>query len=471
MNPQRHERIKELFLNACDLTEDRRNDFLTRECGKDSALRDEVESWLRHHDTRSILDNTRGDPPEAKADGGGPARFQRSLRAAAHAIAAITGDLETRGKLALGAAAIVVLLALGAGIAVAIGWREAYAPVGYLHTAFGAVFGLLLATSAALAASVRRITALKRQIDDSRVLGPYTLARQIGEGGMGCVYLARHALLKRPAAVKLLKREVAGEQALARFQREVQIASQLTHPNTIAIYDYGRTPEGVFYYAMEYLPGIHLGQLVSIAGALPASRAVYLLRQVCSSLREAHERGLVHRDIKPQNIMLCRRGGEADFVKILDFGLVKPIEPSDTEITRPGMIAGTPLYLAPERLRDPSLVDPRSDLYAIGAVGFYLLTGREVFPASSNVEALHAAVHSAPSPPSQYATGEIPPDLDRLVLDCLAKEPACRPPDVAAVIERLDGIDFHRVWRQADARRWWQENESRLRELIGEGFT
>jgi serine/threonine-protein kinase len=296
-----------------------------------------------------------------------------------------------------------------------------------------------------------------------RQLGQYTLEEKIGEGGMGTVYKARHAMLRRPTAVKLLNRESATPETIARFEREVQFTSQLTHPNTVEIYDYGRTPGGVFYYAMEYLPGLTLARLVELDGGVPPARAIYILRQICASLEEAHERGLIHRDIKPLNVILCERGRQADFVKVLDFGLVKDVvTPEQMQITLPEVVAGTPLYVAPERLRDPDRIDARSDIYSIGVIGFNLLTGRDTFSGRTVMEMCQHVMHSTPPRPSQHAAFDVPEALDRLIGDCLARDPADRPQSVTQMIEILDSIPEANAWGQMEARRWWQENADRV---------
>ena len=199
---------------------------------------------------------------------------------------------------------------------------------------------------------------------------------------MGKVYRARHALLRRPTAVKLLEAASASGEAVTRFEREVQAASSLTHPNTIAIFDYGRTPEGVFYYAMEFLDGITLGELVGEDGAQPESRVVFIMRQMVESLAEAHAAGMIHRDLKPSNVMLCERGGLRDFAKVLDFGLVRAEDSDDLTVTSVESLTGTPLYLSPEALESPETVSPRSDVYQLGAIAYYLLTATTCSAAS-----------------------------------------------------------------------------------------
>src|SRR6185369_11608020 len=215
-------------------------------------------------------------------------------------------------------------------------------------------------------------------------IGQYKLEQRLGSGGMGVVYRGQHAMLRRPTAIKMLDVDKVNEGSIQRFEREVQITSQLNNPHTVAIYDFGHTPEGVFYYAMEYLDGIDLQTLVERYGPQPVPRVIHMLLQVCSSLYEAHSLGLVHRDIKPANVMLNRRGGEPDVVKVLDFGLVKALDEAK-QSRQTGGLSGTPLYMSPEAIQTPDLVDARSDLYAVGAIGYFLITGQPVFNATSLV--------------------------------------------------------------------------------------
>ena len=253
----------------------------------------------------------------------------------------------------------------------------------------------------------RVIFGLRTEAALARRLGQYTLEEKIGAGGMGVVYRASHAMLRRPTAIKLLPPDRAGEANLVRFEREVQMTAQLSHPNTVAIYDYGRTPDGVFYYAMEYLDGINLEELVRDHGRQPPGRVVAILDQVCGALSEAHARGLVHRDIKPANIILTERGGEPDVAKVVDFGLVKPLasENATAAMSMPGVLTGTPHYMSPESMTMPEEADPRSDLYALGAVGYFLLTGQPVFEGGTVVDVLSHHLHTEPVPPSQRVDG------------------------------------------------------------------
>jgi serine/threonine-protein kinase len=304
------------------------------------------------------------------------------------------------------------------------------------------------------------IFGLRSEVSKIKRLGQYTLEKRLGAGGMGVVYRARHALLRRPTAVKLLPPETAGEDNIRRFEREVQLTAELTHPSTIAIFDYGRTPDGVFYYAMEYLDGVDLQRLVAIDGPQPAGRVVHILQQVCGALSEAHRVGLIHRDIKPANIILCERGGLPDIAKVVDFGLVKRFEGGETDLTMMQTnlhaVLGTPLYLAPEAFAGDWAVDARCDLYAVGAVGYFLLTGAPVFNGKTVVEICAHHLHTPPEPPSRRAPNPVPADLERLLLQCLAKTPADRPPDAVSLQQQLGACAAAAPWPAAQADRWWK---------------
>jgi ligand-binding sensor domain-containing protein/serine/threonine protein kinase len=293
-------------------------------------------------------------------------------------------------------------------------------------------------------------------------LGQYELLERIGGGGMGEVYRARHALMRRPTVVKLLPVERAGAAAVARFEREVQLTARLTHPNTITVFDYGHTPEGVFYYAMEYLEGADLDRLLQVSGPMPPARVLHVMRGVASALSEAHSIGLIHRDIKPANVFLCRRGNDPDFVKVLDFGLVKDMaEPlnvpgAGSDVTLPGVVMGTPAFMAPEALRSSTLADARSDLYALGAIAYTCLTGAHVFESESLYSLVVAHVTEAPVPPSVRLGAPVPPSLERLVLDCLAHDPAHRPASAEELLARLADCTDVPAWTDDDARHWWK---------------
>jgi serine/threonine-protein kinase len=299
----------------------------------------------------------------------------------------------------------------------------------------------------------RQVARLRQEVIEAKRLGQYTLGGKIGEGGMGEVYRANHALLRRPAAIKLLREGEVNEAAMRRFEREVQLTSELTHPNTIAIFDYGRTPEGVFYYVMEYLEGLDLGTLVERYGPQPPGRVVHILRQVSGALEEAHGHGLVHRDIKPANIILCERGDLPDVVKVLDFGLVKDLSAQNGTVEN--VVAGTPAYLSPEAIADPDSVGPSSDLYAVGAVGYFLMTGEQVFERQSLTATLAAHLQDWPTPPHERLGAPVPEALEQLIMDCLDKDPTNRPQSARALREALDAVELPHPWTENEARIWW----------------
>ncbi len=315
---------------------------------------------------------------------------------------------------------------------------EQYAPMRYPLIAEWIRFGLLAGCFASLLASACWIAVLRRDVERARQLGQYTLEGKIGEGGMGVVYRARHALLQRPTAIKLLRPEVVNDDTLSRFEREVQLASRLTHPNTIDIFDFGTTPDGSFYCVMEFLDGQTLDEVVRVDGPLEAPRVLNILRQIAASLNEAHSHGLVHRDVKPSNIMLCEQGGIPDFVKVLDFGLARSVEPSKEQyVTGTGVVLGTPVYLAPERITDPQTIDLRSDIYSFGAVGYYLLTGRFVYEGANVQTVLQQILSESPPRPSEVVSSEIPNDLDELIVRCLARDPTDRPDTMQEIVSTV----------------------------------
>jgi len=303
------------------------------------------------------------------------------------------------------------------------------------------------------------IYGLRRRIHDAEQLGQYRLEEKIGQGGMGAVYRASHAFLRRPTAVKLLPPDKAGADNVRRFEREVQLTASLAHPHTITIFDYGHTAEGLFYYAMEYVDGLTLTDLVTRSGPQHQGRVVHLMRQAASALVEAHGIGLVHRDIRPGNIMvhlLHPHGGGGDFVKVLDFGLVKEVsQEGGVELTNEANLAGTPQYMAPESITGPDAVDGRTDIYALGAVAYYLLTGTHVFVGQSIVDVCSHHLHSTPEPLSSRLGSVISPDLEHLVLSCLAKDPSDRPQSAFELERRLSECVGAPPWTPEDASDWW----------------
>jgi len=351
--------------------------------------------------------------------------------------------------------------------------------------------GIWWATQVAVATlTSKTIYGLRQRVREAEELGQYRLEEKIGQGGMGVVYRARHALLRRPTAVKLLAPDQLGDESLERFAREVRLTAGLSHPNIVTVYDYGRTPEGVFYYAMELLEGLDLGELVKIGGPVPAPRVRHLLGQAAEALAAAHAVGLIHRDVKPGNIMLCPAPARHEVVKLLDFGLVQdlretiasgprpaaPLVPDSTSTstsadapdpgrTRTGVrsLVGTPLFMSPEAFARPAEVDARSDIYSLGAVGYFLLTGAPVFSGDNVGEIGEHHLYSEPLPPSHKLGAAVPAGLERLIMRCLAKRPAQRPPSAVDLVRDLSELSAVDAWSAEQARRWWRAHiETRL---------
>nr|WP_246112657.1 serine/threonine protein kinase [Allorhodopirellula solitaria] len=350
------------------------------------------------------------------------------------------------------------------GVATEIDSAHAFRPLVILKRAFWFIYGLLILSAIAIfvfTLVVARLQRLSREaVIEAQQLGQYTLDDKIGEGGMGVVYKGHHSMLRRPTAIKLLHAEKVNESSIARFEQEVQITCQLNHANTIAIYDYGRTPEGVFYYAMEYLDGIDLQDLVSDYGPQSEERVIHILLQVCGSLYEAHSQGLVHRDIKPANVMLNRRGCEPDVVKVLDFGLVRAVDSSsDPQQKKDSSLAGTPLYMSPESIQAPNSVDARSDIYAVGAIGYFLLTGSPVFEADNLAQLCHKHIDELPVAPSQRGGSQVSSQLEDALMCCLEKSRAKRPQTARDLSLLLAACPAAGKWSIAHGDRWWGRHE------------
>jgi len=313
------------------------------------------------------------------------------------------------------------------------------------------------------------------QLKNAREVGSYQLVERIGAGGMGEVWRAQHRLLARPAAIKLIRSSMLGESQRARevlagrFEREARETAALGSIHTVAVYDFGVTEHGDFFYAMELLEGLSLERLVHEFGPVDSGRTVCLLRQVCHSLGEAHARSLVHRDVKPANIMVCRLGPDKDFVKVLDFGLVKHTAAAQTVtmLSMAGTVVGTPTYMAPEIALGHTNVDGRADLYSLGCVAYYMLTGEHVFSGDTPVASALAHVHAAPIPPRLRSAFNVPPALDALIMECLAKDPAARPASAAVVSERLAATVAADAWTLDAAHVWWEQHQPLTRMQAG----
>jgi hypothetical protein len=355
----------------------------------------------------------------------------------------------------------------GFGVVTQIDADEAYRPLRVLRLVFVVMvlFLLLCATgmfvfSYASLEWRQRLNAVELKL---KQLGQYTLEEKVGQGGMGVVYRAKHALLRRDTAVKLLLPGRADATAVARFEREVCLTCQLTHPNTIQVYDYGHTPEGIFYYAMEFLRGVNLHDLVVRYGPQPEGRVIHVLAQVCASLAEAHALGLVHRDIKPGNVFLCRRGGVADWVKVLDFGLVRDFRSAEPEVMDEDghrVIEGTPWFMPPEAVQASATTDPRGDIYSLGALGYYLLTSSYIFDATSMEEIQEKQLKDAPIPPTHRTANPISQEMEQLLLRCLEKDMGRRPQSASEMRALLLALPAAAEWTPEASAAWWDAYEA-----------
>ena len=377
--------------------------------------------------------------------------------------------VPTTPRRAVGAA-----LASVSSVPVVVGFATTMDAIPFRLSPFQFLFGLsfpylLVVVTAYVAARV--VHALGTEIGRARELGSYRLVERLGQGGMGEVWRARHRMLARPAAIKLIRPSVAGDardgvsdDARRRFEREAQAIANLRSPHTVQLYDFGIADDGTFYYVMELLDGLDADALVRRTGPVPAARVVHILRQICHSLSEAESHGLVHRDIKPANIFLCRYGEDYDFVKVLDFGIVKATRNSaavaDTALTMASVVHGTPAFIAPEQALGESTIDGRADIYAAGCVAYWLLTGELVFTAETAFGLLMHHAQTPPTPPSSRTELPIPDALDRLVLSCLAKDPGERPQTARELSSRLAAVDCGEVWTENRARDWWEQHQA-----------
>jgi hypothetical protein len=352
----------------------------------------------------------------------------------------------------------------GIGVVSEVDYADAYRTLASVTRAFvplAVLLAIVLAGALAMYARSMRFRARAEQAERRfERYGQYQIEAKLGEGGMGAVYLANHALLRRKAALKLLRADRSSADAIERFEREVQVTSTLTHPNTVAIYDYGRTDDGTFYYVMEHLDGFDLQRLVALTGPLPQARVLALLRQVCGSLAEAHAAGVVHRDIKPANLFVCTRGGFADTVKVLDFGIVHlgTIDQGEEQI-----VLGTPEYMAPELFESATRASAQSDLYSLGICAYYLLTGAPPFSGGATMDIGRAHLTEAPQTLSELLGEPIDPELEAAIAACVRKEPGARPSSANAMIAMLNRSKLAQQWTQTDAATWWSAHWPLLR--------
>lgn len=359
----------------------------------------------------------------------------------------------------------------GFGVGTKIDAREAFQSLVVVRRVFLILFLLLVLAAIIVLVFTYRQVIWKRRLTEAelkaRQLGQYRLIERIGEGGMGIVYKAHHSLLRRETALKLLPPEKADAGSLERFEREVQLTCRLTHPNTIQVYDYGHTPDGIFYYAMEYLDGVNLHELVHRYGAQPEERVAYILKQVCDSLAEAHALGLIHRDVKPANVFLTDRGSGPDSVKVLDFGLVKHLASAPDavplrEVAGDEGIVGTPNFIAPEAIRDPNQSDARSDLYSVGVLGYFLMTGREIFDGETIAELCRKHLEEVPALPSQRLAKPLDAEFESLLMRCLEKNPADRPGTAMELSRQLAACAIIRNWTPPQRAAWWATHRKSL---------
>jgi serine/threonine protein kinase len=359
----------------------------------------------------------------------------------------------------------------GFGVGTKIDAREAFESLRVVRHVFLILFLLLVLSAIVVLVFTYRQVLWKRRLTEAelkaRQLGQYKLIEKIGEGGMGIVYKAHHSLLRRETALKLLPPEKADAASLERFEREVQLTCRLTHPNTIQVYDYGHTPDGIFYYAMELLDGLNLHELVHRYGPQPEARVAHILKHICESLAEAHALGLIHRDIKPANVFITDRGGVPDSVKVLDFGLVKHLASGPDavqllEVAGEDGIVGTPNFIAPEAIRDPNHCDARSDLYSVGVLGYFLLTGQELFSSETIAEICRKHLEETPQPPSQRLGKTIDANFESVLMRCLAKDPADRPQSATALAEQLVASALTPQWTPENRATWWTAHRKSL---------
>ncbi len=389
-----------------------------------------------------------------------------SVRAAISGVSAVetTPYRDYRGVWVVGAYRFLAEFDLG--LACEIDQTSAFQAIETLQMMLKWLVGALSLSALALLAVATISARLRRHVQTAERLvarfGQYRLVRKIGEGGMGAVYLASHEMLRRPAAIKLLRPDRTSPEAIARFEREVRVTATLKHPNTVAVYDYGRTERGDLFYVMEYLEGLDLQNLVARFGPMPSARVLHYLRQLCGSLAEAHAARLVHRDIKPANLLACRVGGVPDTLKVVDFGVAKTLVGEALGLTVDRVLLGTPEYMAPELFESAERASRQSDLYSVGAVAYFLLTGQTVFEAKSLTELSLAQLTRTPELPSTRLQAAVDPVLESAVMACLAKRPQQRPASARSLATMLERSTLASAWTMADAESWWNAHSGEL---------
>ncbi|MGI9531613.1 serine/threonine-protein kinase [Lutimonas sp.] len=339
-------------------------------------------------------------------------------------------------------------------------YDEALASLGYFRDTFISFYIVILILSFLLFNSNVRIARIGKKVDDFSILGQYKLREKIGEGGFGQVYRAEHTFLKNPVAIKILKNNFVNTDMLDRFEKEVKITSSLSHPNTIKVYDYGTTENNDFYYVMEYLNGVSLDKIVNGKNDISVARGIYILYHICLSLKEAHEKGLVHRDIKPMNVMLCNQGGAVDVVKLLDFGLVKEVDTSISQQTQINRIGGTPMFMAPERIRDPFNADQRVDIYSIGALGMYIFSGQYLLELVSQKMLTGEETLQGDFRNQLIEREDVPDDLRSILSKCIRFDPKKRPENIDELIDFFEIKQKEFSWSRQDALNWWKEYDT-----------
>lgn len=368
------------------------------------------------------------------------------------------------------AAVISCIVCCPLAVVIAVGlFGSHYSGSTLLLLLFEMVFWLAIGSGLAIFGA-HRMEILRQRVAEARTLGQYKLCQRLGSGGMGEVYLAEHTLLRRPCAIKLIRPDRVGDpQNVVRFMQEVQATATLSHPNTVQVFDYGHAEDGTFYYVMEYLPGLTLEQLVKDHGPLPPERAIHFLRQICDALSEAHSIGLIHRDIKPSNVIICQRGGRHDTAKLLDFGLAVPLRMATGGESRNDgvVVAGTPAYMSPEQSSGQEVLDVRSDIYSIGAVAYFLLTGQAPFGGRPVAKMLAAHIGEIPVPLSHHRP-DVSVDLETLVLRCLAKKPADRFSDVRSLQDTLTSCASGAEWTSERAAQWWYSRHANAQRVTSE---